>query len=156
MSDSAARIAKIRDLPFQLEQAVAGLSDAQLDTPYREGGWTVRQVVHHVADSHMNAFIRMKLMVTEEHPTIKPYNQDDWAVQADSRNVPLAPSLSIIRGLHDRWCRLLEHVKESEWARTAVHPERGTVTLDAMLSTYAAHGEKHVGHITSLRRQRNW
>jgi hypothetical protein len=156
MSDRAAKIAKINDLPALLEKAVAGLSDQQLDTPYREGGWTVRQVVHHVADSHMNAFVRMKLMLTEDHPTIKPYSQDSWAAQVDYITMPTAPSLGIVRGLHERWVRLLESVPEGAWGRTANHPERGTVTLDSMLNIYAGHGEKHVEQILGLRRQRTW
>jgi hypothetical protein len=156
MTEREAKIGKIRDLPSRLENAVAGLNDLQLDTPYRDGGWTVRQVVHHVADSHANAFIRMKLMLTEDHPTIKPYNQDSWAAQVDYTATPVAPSLDIIRGLHERWVRLLESVPETAWARSANHPERGTVTLDSMLTIYAGHGEKHVEHIMGLRRQRKW
>jgi hypothetical protein len=156
MADRTQMIEKIRVLPSQLKKAVAGLSDAQLDTPYRAGGWTVRQVVHHVADSHMNAFIRMKLILTEEHPTIKPYDQDAWAVLADSQRVPLAPSFEIIDGIHDRWCRLLESVPDVGWGRSALHPERGEVTLESMLVTYAGHGEKHVEHIMGLRRERKW
>jgi hypothetical protein len=156
MSDRSTKIAKITALPALLEKAVAGLSDQQLDTRYREGGWTVRQVVHHVADSHMNAFIRMKLILTEENPTIKPYNQDDWAAQVDYVSMPAAASLGIVRGLHERWVRLLESVSEEGWARPAIHPERGPVTLDNMLNIYAGHGEKHVEQIMGLRRQRNW
>jgi hypothetical protein len=156
MSDRSTKIAKIRELPANLEKAVAGLSDQQLDTPYREGGWTLRQVVHHLADSHMNAFVRMKLILTEDNPTIKPYNQDAWATQADYLNVPLAASLGILRGLHERWARVMESVPEQAWQRTANHPERGPVTLEGMLTTYANHGEKHVEHIMGLRRDRKW
>jgi hypothetical protein len=146
----------ISALPAQLEDAVKGLSDAQLDTPYRDGGWTVRQVVHHLADSHMNAFIRMKLMLTEDNPTLKPYNQDVWAAQADVQAVPIGASLSIVRGLHDRWARLLRAVPDSGWERTAYHPERGPVTLASMLKTYSGHGVKHVETILALRRSKQW
>jgi hypothetical protein len=156
MSERAAKIAKIKELPALIEKAVAGLSDQQLDTPYRDGGWTVRQVVHHLADSHMNAFVRMKLMLTEDHPTIKPYSQDSWAAQVDYTTMPTAPSLGIIRGLHERWVRLLESLPEAAWGRTANHPERGPVTLDGMLTIYAGHGEKHVEQIMGLRRRRTW
>ncbi len=150
------KIGKIHDLPSLLEGAVKGLNDAQLDTPYRQGGWTVRQVVHHVADSHMNAVIRMKLILTEEKPALKPYDQDKWAVLADTTNVPVGISLEILRGLHDRWFRLLESVKEDAWGRAGYHSERGDVTLESMLNTYAEHGEKHVGHIMGLRRAKGW
>jgi hypothetical protein len=150
------KIGKIRDLPSLLEDAVKGLNDAQLDTPYRQGGWTVRQVVHHVADSHMNAVIRMKLILTEEKPALKPYDQDKWAVLSDTTNVPVGISLGILRGLHDRWFRLLENVKEADWGRAGYHPERGDVTLESVLNTYAEHGEKHVGHIMGLRRAKGW
>ena len=152
----AAMISEIETLPSQLEEAVRGLDDSQLDTPYRAGGWTVRQVVHHVADSHMNAFIRMKLILTEENPTLKPYDQDRWAAQADVSGVPVERSLEIVRGLHARWVLLLRAAGEAAWQRPAHHPERGKVTLEDMLKTYSGHGRKHVGHITSLRRARGW
>jgi hypothetical protein len=150
------RIDLIRRLPDQLELAVAGLSDTQLDTPYRGGGWTVRQVVHHLADSHMNAFVRMKLILTEDNPALKPYNQDSWAVTADVTGMPIAPSLALLRGLHERWTALLKSVPDAAWARTAHHPERGSVTLESQLITYAGHGGKHVGAITGLRSARGW
>lgn len=150
------KIGKIRDLPSLLEGAVRGLNDAQLDTPYRQGGWTARQVVHHVADSHMNAFIRMKLILTEEKPALKPYDQDKWAVLPDYASVPVAVSLEILRGLHDRWYRLLTSVRDDAWGRAGFHPENGDVTLESMLNTYAGHGEKHVGHIMGLRRAQGW
>ncbi len=143
-------------LPDQIEAAVKGLNDAQLDTRYREGGWTVRQVVHHLADSHMNSFIRMKLILTEDNPTLKPYNQDDWAVQADVRNVPIASSLAIIRGLHTRWALLLRAIPENAWSRTGMHPEHGKVTLQSMLQTYSNHGTKHVEQILGLRHANKW
>ncbi len=154
--NNAMMIDAIAALPDQVEAAVKGLNDAQLDTRYREGGWTVRQVVHHLADSHMNAFVRMKLILTEDHPTLKPYNQDDWAVQADVRGVPIASSLAIVRGLHVRWTLLLRAIPEKEWSRTGMHPERGDVTLQSMLQTYSGHGAKHVEHILGLRRANKW
>jgi hypothetical protein len=159
MTTPAERNAKIRaigDLPDRLEFAVKGLNDTQLDTPYRNGGWTVRQVVHHLADSHMNAFLRMKWMLTDNNPTIKTYDQDVWA-KTPEYVLPLAPSLSLIRGLHARWTAMLESVSEKDWtARTANHPERGVVTLDQMLDIYSSHGEKHCGHIMGLRNKMNW
>lgn len=150
------KIGMIRDLPDSVEAAVKGLDDKQLDTPYREGGWTIRQVVHHLADSHMNAVVRMKLMVTEDHPTLKPYNQDAWAGLADSSRLPVQSSLSILRGLHERWASLLASLPESAWARTALHPERGEVTMEGTLSTYASHGANHVRQITGLRKAKGW
>ncbi|MEW6509593.1 MAG: YfiT family bacillithiol transferase [Bacteroidota bacterium] len=150
------KIEQIRALPALLEQAVKGLSDEQLDTPYRDGGWTARQVVHHVADSHMNAMVRMKLILTEDHPTVKPYNQDAWAALVDSTALPVDVSLQIIRGLHSRWTKLLESVGDGDWQKSAHHPESGTLTLDRILDIYSAHGEKHVGQILGLRRARGW
>jgi hypothetical protein len=152
----AREILKIQSLPAALLAAGDGLVDAQLDTPYREGGWTVRQVVHHLADSHMNAFLRMKLILTEEHPTLKPYDQDVWARTGDSRAAPIASSLVLLEGLHARWARLLEEIPGDAWSRTGFHPERGDVSLENLLQTYAAHGEKHVGQITGLRKARGW
>jgi hypothetical protein len=150
------KIEQIRALPALLEQAVKGLSDVQLDTPYREGGWTARQVVHHVADSHMNAVIRMKLILTEDHPTVKPYDQDAWAGLPDSTGLPVDVSLQIIKGLHTRWMRLLESVGDGDWQKGGHHPESGTLTLDSILDIYSAHGERHVGQILGLRRARGW
>jgi uncharacterized damage-inducible protein DinB len=154
--DRVAGVERLRRLPDLLEAAVRGLSDPQLDTPYRVGGWTVRQVVHHLADSHMNAFVRCKLILTEEHPTLKPYDQDRWALLVDAQRLPIASSLAIVRGLHERWCRLLDSLSDAHWVRAGQHPERGEVTLDSLLATYAGHGEKHVGQITGLRRERGW
>lgn len=150
------KIEKIRALPAALEEALKGLNDKQLDTPYREGGWTVRQVVHHLADAHLNAFVRMKLILTEERPAIKPYDQNAWAALPDTTEMPVGVSLEILRGLHDRWAMLLDRVGDDGWTRTALHPERGEVTLDAQLTVYAAHGEKHVEHIMGLRRMKGW
>ena len=152
----SAQLKTLRELPGALREIVRGLSDVQLDTPYRSGGWTVRQVVHHVADSHMHAYIRMRMIVTEDHPTITPYNQDVWAATPDVRTGALEPSLVLLAGLHARWAAFLEQVPDSAWSRTALHPERGEVTLSSMLATYAGHGVKHVGHIRSLREARQW
>lgn len=155
-TDRRDMIAKIQQLPALVEAAVKGLNDDQLNTPYRQGGWTVRQVVHHLADSHLNAFVRMKLILTEERPTLKPYDQDDWARLADAADAPVQSSLSIIRGLHDRWTVLLESVPGSSWSRSAFHPEIGEVTLEHMLAMYANHGKHHVGQITGLRTAKGW
>ncbi len=149
------QIEALKALPSALREVVAGLSDAQLDTPYRDGGWTARQVVHHMADSHMQAYIRMRKIVTEDHPTIQPYNQDVWAALPDAAG-PIEPSLVILMGLHARWATFLELLPESAWTRGALHPERGEVTLMSMLATYAGHGVKHCGHIRSLREKHQW
>jgi hypothetical protein len=150
------RITAISELPQQLRDSVSGLNDSQLDTPYREGGWTVRQVVHHIADSHMNAFIRMKLILTEEHPTLKPYEQDDWAIQADAKSFPVESSLAIVDGLHARMVEVLRNVKPDEWQRTAFHPENGEMKLEDLLNSYAKHGAGHVKQITDLRERMGW
>ncbi|KXK55060.1 MAG: putative metal-dependent hydrolase YfiT [Chlorobi bacterium OLB7] len=149
------QIAAINALPSQLRDAVAGLNDQQLDTPYRDGGWTVRQVVHHVADSHLNAFIRTKLMLAEDHPTLKPYNQDDWATLPDNQ-APVEASLQLIDGLHQRWGMLMESLSDAEWDRTAFHPENGVMTLHDIARTYGAHGQNHVAQITGLRERMGW
>lgn len=148
-------IAAIAALPARLEAAVRDLDDARLDTPYRVDGWTVRQVVHHLADSHMNAYIRMKLALTEDRPCFKTYEQDEWARLPDS-TLPLDPSLAILRGTHERWARLLEGIGEADWTRTGVHPANGEVSLDELLRSYAAHGARHVNQITDLREDRGW
>lgn len=150
------KIENIRALPVLLESAVKGLTGDQLDTPYRDGGWTVRQVVHHLADSHMNAFVRMKLTITEDHPTLKPYDQDAWAALPDTVGMPIGVSMEILRGLHERWCALLDAVPEADWHRAALHPEQGEITLESFLTTYAGHGEKHVEQIMGLRQKRRW
>ncbi len=150
------KIDMIRALPSALEAAVKGLNDKQLDTQYRDGGWTVRQVVHHLADAHMNAFVRMKLILTEGKPAFKPYDQNAWAALPDTTEMPIGVSLEILRGLHDRWSKLLDRVADGEWGRIGVHPERGEVTLESQLNVYAGHGEKHVEHITNLRRTKGW
>lgn len=156
MDERKAMIQKIRQLPDKLEEAVKGLNDAQLDTPYRNGGWTVRQVVHHVGDSHMNAFLRFKWILTEDHPTIKTYDQNVWAISPEYR-LPIVPSLQLIRGLHERWTAMLESILEKDWTtQIATHPENGEVTLDKMLRIYSHHGEKHCEHICGLRNTMGW
>jgi uncharacterized damage-inducible protein DinB len=139
-------IQEIARAPQELRAAVAGLSQEQLDTPYRPGGWTVRQVAHHVPDSHMNAFIRFKLALTEDQPTIKPYNEARWAVLADAA-LPIDPSLDLLAALHIRWVRLLQTLSELDYQRTFVHPESGVWRLDQCLAQYAWHGRHHTGHI---------
>jgi hypothetical protein len=150
------KVQKIRSLPEELENAVRGLSEQQLDTPYREGGWTVRQVVHHLADSHLNAFVRMKLILTEEHPTLKPYDQDKWAGRHDASRIPVESSILLLRGLHQRWVELLNSVREAEWTRGGHHPEDGEVNLEDLLTIYARHCESHVRQIQELRTARGW
>ena len=152
----AAAIAEITTLPNKMRDAVRGLDDAQLDTPYRDGGWTVRQVVHHVPDSHMNAYIRWRLALTESEPTIKPYEESAWARLEDAAHAPVEVSLRLLEPLHERWVRLLHSVKEQEFARKFVHPDFGARTLDWMLFLYAWHGRHHTAHITELRKQRAW
>ncbi|MGO9084451.1 MAG: YfiT family bacillithiol transferase [Candidatus Sulfotelmatobacter sp.] len=146
----------IAQAPADLRSAVKGLSDEQLDTPYRLGGWTVRQVVHHVPDSHMNAFIRFKLALTEDEPTIKPYAEDRWAQLDDVAATPIDTSLCLLECLHQRWMKLLRSLTAEQWTRTFRHPELGVMTLEKMLALYAWHGRHHVAHITSLRERSGW
>jgi uncharacterized damage-inducible protein DinB len=145
----------IEQTPTRLREAVRGLSDPQLDTPYREGGWTVRQVVHHVPDSHMNAYIRFKLALTEDDPTIKPYLEDRWAELSDSRQ-PIENSLVMLDSLHRRWTILLRSLSDADWKRTFRHPELGPMTLERTLALYSWHGRHHVAHVTSLREKMTW
>ncbi len=147
---------EIAQVPAALRAAVAGLSATQLDTPYRDGGWTVRQLVHHLADSHMNAFVRFKLALTEDNPQIKPYDQDAWVTLADVKGMDIQPSLSLLDGLHARWAALLSGMTTADFARPYRHPESGPSTLDRLLQTYAWHGKHHVAHVTELRRRKGW
>ena len=146
----------IAKTPANLRAAVNGLSDPQLDTPYRPGGWTLRQVVHHVPDSHMNSYVRFKLALTEDEPTIKPYAEDRWAELADTTATPIDVSLTLLDSLHDRWVRLLRSLRPEDWKRTFRHPELGPMTLEKTLALYAWHGRHHVAHITELRKRMNW
>lgn len=154
-STRAAHIDTLRLLPECLRASVAGLNDAQLDTPYRDGGWTVRQVVHHFADSHANSFIRFKLALTEDWPTIKPYDEAAWARLPDS-NLPIDGSLVFIDALHARFVSLLSAMTEDEFQKGFVHPERGRVTLANNLAIYDWHSRHHVAHITGLRQRMGW
>lgn len=146
----------IAQTPSNLRAAVMGLSEAQLDTPYRPEGWTVRQVIHHMPDSHANAYVRCKLALTEDDPTIKPYAEDRWAELADSKATPIEISLTLLDSLHDRWVRLLRSLTPEEWKRTFRHPEVGPMTLEKTLALYAWHGKHHVAHVTELRKRNSW
>ena len=149
-------IAAIRGTPAALREAVRGLSEAQVNTPYRDGGWTVRQVVHHVPESHMNAFTRFKLALTEDNPTIKPYEEDRWVRLGDIARTPLETSLALLDALHDRWVTLLDVMTDEQFRRPLVHPQLGSMTLDFLLQMYAWHGPHHVAHITTLRSRSRW
>lgn len=149
-------IREISEAPARLRAAVEGLSTEQLDTPYRPGGWTVRQVVHHVPDSHLNSYCRFKLALTEDEPTIKPYQEDRWAELEDSRATPVQVSLALLESLHKRWVLLLESLEASDFQRTFRHPEIGVVTLAKNACLYAWHGRHHAAHITSLRERMGW
>jgi uncharacterized damage-inducible protein DinB len=149
-------IEQIAAAPTRMREAITGLTPAQLDTPYREGGWTLRQVVHHVPDSHLNAYIRFKLALTEETPTIKPYDEARWAELSDSHDTPVKTSLAMLEALHDRWVRLLKSMKPGDFQRQLKHPESGTMPLDNVLALYAWHGQHHVAHITSTRERKGW
>ena len=140
-------IQSIADLPGHIGAALAGATDAQLRRPYRPGGWNARQVVHHLADSHMNAFIRCRLILTEDNPPLKPYDQDAWAELADSCSGPLEPSLAILRGLHARWAAFFRSLPDEAWTRGGLHPDNGPMTLADILQGYAAHGQRHLEHI---------
>jgi uncharacterized damage-inducible protein DinB len=157
--DAAARqrfIDVIAETPAKMRAAIAGLSPEQLATPYRDGGWTVRQVVHHVADSHANSFMRFKLALTEDEPTIKPYDESAWAALPDGSDAPVEISLTLLDALHERWVYLLKSLRAEDYARTFKHPERGLMTLDNNLALYAWHGPHHVAHITALRERLSW
>jgi uncharacterized damage-inducible protein DinB len=147
---------QIAEAPARLAAAVAGLSAAQLDTPYRPGGWTVCQLIHHVPDSHMNAYARFKLALTEDEPTIKPYDEARWAELADAKTAPIEPSLALLGNLHKRWVALMSSMSLADWNRKFRHPESGTMRLDQNLALYAWHGRHHVAHVTSLRERNGW
>jgi len=151
-----AAIDTIAEAPTKLRAAVSGLTDAQLDTPYRPEGWTVRQVVHHVPDSHLNAYTRFKLALTEDTPTIKPYNEAAWATLEDSKTTPVATSLALLDAVHDRWIRILRAMSPSDFSRTLNHPENGIMNLDQMLALYEWHSRHHVAHVTTLRDRSGW
>ena len=151
-----ARIKTITELPTRLREAVAGLDDAQLDTEYRPGGWTVRQTVHHVPDSHANSFIRFKLALTEDEvPTIKPYYEDRWAELGDAK-LPVEVSLKMAEAIHERWVALLDSMSDTDYQKKFIHPETGEWTLDSALALYAWHSLHHTAHITRLRERNTW
>lgn len=146
----------IEQTPARLRAAVRGLTDKQLDTPYREGGWTVRQVIHHVPDSHMNSYIRFKLALTEDVPTIKPYMEDRWAELPEAKQAAIDVSLVLLDSLHRRWMLVLRGLTDADWQRTFRHPELGPMTLEKTLALYSWHGRHHVAHVTSLREKKGW
>ncbi len=147
----------IQALPQQIENAVSNLDEAQLHTPYRPEGWTVHQLVHHVADSHMNAYIRFKLGLTENNPSIKPYEEKEWAKMSDTKNLPINISITLLFALHYRWHEILKNISDADWKRTVYHPEqKKDIILWALLGMYAWHGKHHVAHITSLRDREGW
>jgi hypothetical protein len=154
--DRAAWIAEIESLPERLGDAVRGLTPAQLDTPYRPGGWTIRQVVHHVADSHMNSVVRLKLALTEDAPTIKPYHEELWAELDDARAMDVDVSLRLLTALHARWTTVLRGLTEEQWARTFVHPSSGPTDLANHAGLYAWHGNHHLAHVANLRLRMGW
>lgn len=154
--DRARWISEVAGLPARLRAAVAGLSDEQLDTPYRPGGWTVRQVVHHVADSHVNGYVRFCLALTEPHPTIRPYDQDAWSALPYPRSAPVDASLDLLEGLHRRWSAMLSQVEAGEWGRTYLHPENGVATLGDLLQVYAWHSRHHLAHVVGARLRNGW
>ena len=154
--DRARMIGEVAAAPVLFRAAVAGLSAEQLDTPYREGGWTVRQVIHHVPDSHLNAYVRFKLALTEDEPVIKPYNEKAWATLQDTTGTPPETSLALLDNLQGRWVILMRGMPEGDWKRRYAHPEMGPVSLERALSIYAWHGKHHTAHVTELRKRRGW
>jgi uncharacterized damage-inducible protein DinB len=155
-AERSAAIDQIEDAPKRLREAVGGLSGGQLDTAYRPGGWTVRQVAHHLPDSHMNAYVRLKLALTENEPTVKPYEEALWAELPDSRETPVEVSLSLLEFLHLRWDRLLRALQPADFARTVRHPVNGLMSVDNIVDHYAWHGRHHVAQITALREREGW
>ena len=151
-----ALIDSLSQVPERFRKAVDSLSDSQLDTPYRDGGWTVRQVAHHVPDSHMNAYIRMKWGLTEESPAIKTYDEKKWSELPDARTAPIASSLQILSAIHERWDFLLRSMADKDFARTIKHPEWGEIDLFVLLRIYEWHGRHHVAHVANLRQRMGW
>lgn len=155
-AERATCIEQVAAVPAQFRRAVTGLTPAQLDTPYREGGWTVRQVAHHVPDSHMNAYLRFKFGLTEDSPAIKTYEEKDWAKTPEVAATPVDVSLALLDALHARWVTLLRAMTPEQFGRTIKHPEMGPTSLDTMLALYAWHGRHHTAHVTSLRERMGW
>jgi uncharacterized damage-inducible protein DinB len=156
MSERSDLVQRIRQLPQQLEAAAANLDAKKMDTPTGEGKWTIRQLVHHIADAHVNAYVRMKLIATEEKPILKPYSQDAWAALADSKSGEIATSLAIVKGVHERWFTFLQSLPETAWTREGIHLENGKVTLESLLKSYVKHGDSHVQQITLFRERMKW
>jgi DinB superfamily len=147
----------LKFLPSELELAIQNLDEHQLQTPYREGGWTVQELVHHIADSHMNAYMRFRLGLTEDNPTIKPYDQDAWVKLADTQAVPVNVSITLLHALHQRLFAMLNYLRDDEWERTVFHPDhKKKISMWELLGMYAWHGKHHVAHITNLREKMNW
>jgi hypothetical protein len=156
-SDISRWIAEIEALPAQVREAVRSLNDTQLDTPYRPEGWTVRQVVHHLPDSHMNSYIRFKLALTEDNPTIKPYFEERWAQLPDGKSAPINLSLALLEALHKRWVLTLRYITAEQWQRTFFHPDhKKDLRIDGVLALYAWHGKHHLAHITELKKRMGW
>ena len=155
-AERAAFIEVIAETPARLKAAVAGLTRSRLDTPYRPGGWTVRQVVHHLPDSHMNSYVRFRLALTEEVPTVKTYDEALWAELEDAKSSAIEPSVLLLENLHLRWVALLRSLNTADWKRSFRHPELGPMRLDQNLALYSWHGRHHVAHITALREREGW
>jgi len=155
-AERATLIDAIAAHPANMRAAVAGLSDEQLDTPYRDGGWTIRQVVHHVVDSHMNAYVRFKLAMTEDHPSIRSYEEHIWAELPDAKSAPVEGSLAILDALHPRWVSFLRSLDVTDFARTLDYPGKGSVAVDLLLEIYGWHAPHHEGHINALRQRSGW
>jgi hypothetical protein len=151
-----AAIQAIEELPVRLRQTIAGVGEEQMQTPYRDGGWTVHQLIHHIADSHMNAFIRFKLALTEDKPTIKTYDETLWAETTDVTNVPVEISLKLIDAVHERWFILLTSMSDEAFARELNHPEHGAINLEYMTALYAWHSQHHTAHVANLRERMKW
>ncbi len=150
-------ISTIENFPDNLRREVAHLTDEQLDTPYREGGWTIRQVVNHCADSHMNSLCRFKLALTEDKPTIKPYYEERWAELNDTKSIPVEPALKMLEGIHTRWAFLMKSILAEDWKKSFVHPESGReFPLDVTAALYAWHSKHHLAHITTLKKSKGW
>jgi len=156
LTNHEAAIATLAELPEKMRSAVDGLGASQLDTPYREGGWTVRQLVHHVADSHANSYVRMRLALTEDWPTIKPYDEKLWAELSDAKSAPIELSLELLDGLHARWTLLLKSLTEEQWQRGYVHPVNGRQSLAEAVALYDWHSRHHLAHIVELRKRMGW
>lgn len=155
-NDFAKYIEEIATTPARLEKAIQNLNEDRLNTPYRPEGWTVRQVVHHLPDSHINSYTRFRLALTEDRPTVRPYHEERWAELEDGKNAPVEVSLNLLKALHARWVLLLRSMTPEQYQRAFVHPEYGTIRLSTALAAYAWHGNHHIAHITSLRERMGW